>query len=200
MDFEARRVCATPCAPSPAYRTSCPWRLRASCPRPLVPDAVYHLDRWFQTRSTAYIPVGVSPHTGHPVHGGCGPPALSPHTGHPVHGGCGPPALSPHTGLPVHNFLSINDDIPRRHSSESWNPGGERRGSESMAGFAGYPRSVVMPVVIPACRQAGMDDTNHWIPAFAGMTNWSDSGVRRAATGVLPSTARSRRGLPPTSL
>ena len=27
--------------------------------RPLVPDAVYHLDRWFQTRSTTYIPVGV---------------------------------------------------------------------------------------------------------------------------------------------
>ena len=28
-------------------------------PRRPVPDAVYHLDRLFQTRSTAYIPVGV---------------------------------------------------------------------------------------------------------------------------------------------
>ena len=26
-------------------------------------------------------------------------------------------------------------------------------------------------VVIPACKQAGMDGLNHWIPAFAGMTN-----------------------------
>ena len=30
-------------------------------PRPLVPDAVYCLDRLFPTRSTAYIPVGAHP-------------------------------------------------------------------------------------------------------------------------------------------
>ena len=30
-----------------------------------------------------------------------------------------------------------------------------------------------------------MDDTNHWIPAFAGMTKWSDSGFCRAASGLL---------------
>ena len=69
---------------------------------------VYPLDRLFPTRSTTYIPVGV-----HPCRR-----ALSPHTGHPVHRGYGPPrrpvpdavyhlhpcrrALSPHTGLPVH--------------------------------------------------------------------------------------------------
>ena len=33
----------------------------ARLPRPLVPDAGYHLDRSFQTRSTTYIPVGVHP-------------------------------------------------------------------------------------------------------------------------------------------
>ena len=36
-------------------------RLRTSCPRPLVPDAVYRFDRSFPTRSTTYIPVGVHP-------------------------------------------------------------------------------------------------------------------------------------------
>ena len=31
--------------------------------------------------------------------------------------------------------------------------------------FCRIPAGVVIPVVMPACRQAGMDDTNHWIPA-----------------------------------
>ena len=40
---------------------------------------------------------------------------------------------------------------------------------------------VVSVVVIPAC--ARMDYINHWIPAFAGMTEEVDSGLRRAVEG-----------------
>ena len=40
---------------------------------------------------------------------------------------------------------------------------------------------VVPVIVIPVC--AGMDYINHWIPAFAGMTEGVDSGLRRVAEG-----------------
>ena len=48
--------------------------------------------------------------------------------------------------------VSINDDITLRHSSASWNPGGGWRGGVGMAGFAGCPRSVTVPVAMPAVR------------------------------------------------
>ena len=46
-----------------------------------------------------------------------------------------------------------------------------------MAAFTEWRATVVPVIVIPAC--AGMDYINHWIPAFAGMTEGVDSSLRR---------------------
>ena len=132
IDFEARRVCTAPCAPSPAGmqgaqprpggyghpRPSFPTRLYRlhPCRRALSPYTGNPVHRGcghprpsFPTRLYRLHPCrrALSPYTGLPVHRGYGHPALSPHTGHPVHRGCGLPALSPHTGHPVHRGCGL---------------------------------------------------------------------------------------------
>ena len=73
---------------------------------------------------------------------------------------------------------------PRRHSSESWNPG-NGAGRSVTAGF--YRRRIARPACGGHARGAGMDYSNHWIPACAGMTagarvgNWA--GIAKGLSG-----------------
>ena len=65
----------------------------------------------------------------------------------------------------------------RRHSSVGWNPGNggavmNRRLILADGALGGHPFS-------GHSRSAGMDCLNHWIPAFAGMTEGLRSGICR---------------------
>ena len=82
--------------------------------------------------------------------------------------------------IPAFAGMTAGQKSRIRHSSESWNPGGQCRGVGLIQVFIDLCQSGMTHwVVIPAF--AGIYYINHWIPAFAGMTARRKSRIRHSS-------------------